>query len=305
MNDRASLTAEKSFLEARLAELPAVARLTRHSAESRLHRVEHEIARLPVSLSAAARARVTLTFKGRPVLGSEGIFADFGMKAVNAFSEAVAAVAASLSAPLAARGPIPNRDLNQLLITGTAIGSFGFELQELPAAQMATLPEATLVARALEQTQNLLLGTTAADDELLADTAAELDQRAIDKVRAFVAVLLDHQAICTLQNGDQVFRFAELGQVQASLQRLGSDNLHESVVDLDGAFEGVLPKRRAFEFRRADTGEVLVGKIGFAIERPETANHHLRQPVRIRLTQTVVGGGRPRYLLPALPDGWT
>lgn len=302
MNDRASLTAEKSFLEAHLAELPDAARLTRHSAESRLRKVEDEMARLPSA--AAARARVTLTFKGRPVLGSEGIFADFGMKAVNAFAEAVAAVAASLSAPLAAMGRIPNRDANQLLITGTAIGSFGFELQELPPTQLATLPEPTPVSRALEQTQNLLLGSTAADDELLADTATELDQRAIDKVRAFVAVLLDYQAICTLQNGDQVFRFAELGQVRASLQRLSQDNLRESVVDLDGAFDGVLPKRRAFEFRRADTGEVLVGRIGVAVERPETVNDHLRQPVRVQLTQTVVGGGRPRYLLSALPDGW-
>jgi hypothetical protein len=37
---------------------------------------------------------------------------------------------ASLAAPLAAMGRIPNRDQHQLLITSTALGSFGFELDE-------------------------------------------------------------------------------------------------------------------------------------------------------------------------------
>jgi hypothetical protein len=298
MNERASLTAERSFLEARLAELPGHARLTRQSAESRLRAIAQELARLPDT--QLVRASVRLTFRGRPVLGREGIFADFGTKAVSSFSEAVAAVAASLSAPLAAMGPIPNRDVNQLLITGTAVGSFGFELQEQPQ-QQPDLMEPSAVRRALEQTQNLLLGTTAADDELLADTAAELDQRAIDKVRAFVSVLLDNEALCTLQNGAQVFRFTELGQVRASLDRLSHDNLQESVVTLEGAFEGMLPKRRTFEFRRADTGDVLNGKIAPSIERPEAVNDHLLERVTVQLNQTKVGRGRPRYVLSALP----
>lgn len=298
MSDHTTLKAERSFLEARLAELPAHARLTRQSTESRLQAVSQALARIPDA--GAARATVRLTFRGRPVLGSQGIFADFGMKAVSSFAEAVAAVAASLSAPLAAMGPIPNRDANQLLITGTAVGSFGFELQELPQ-QQPDWTERTAVSRALEQTQNLLLGTTARDDELLADTAAELDQRAIDKVRSFIAVLLDNEATCTLQNGDQVFSFTELGQVQASLARLGSDNLQESVIILNGVFEGLLPRRRTFEFRRADTGDVLSGKLAASIERPELVNEHLGVPAVVQFAQTIVGRGRPRYLLQTLP----
>ncbi len=35
-------------------------------------------------------------------------------------------------------GPIPNRDQNQLLITNTAVGSFGFELEEYCAEQLAS-----------------------------------------------------------------------------------------------------------------------------------------------------------------------
>lgn len=300
MTERDSLIAEQNFLTARLGELPAAARLTRRSAEARLRDVAARLAQLP---ELPPRASARLTFRGRPVVGSEGIVADFGMKAVSAFSEAVAAVAASLSAPLAAMGPIPNRDANQLLITGTAVGSFGFELQELPL-QQADLLEPSAVARALTQTQNLLRGTTAPDDELLADTAAELDQRAIDKVRSFVAVLRDHEATCALQLGEQVFRFDELAQVQTSLDRLSHDNLQEDSIVVDGEFQGLLPRRKSFEFLRADTGDVLTGRLAAAIERPEAVNAHLYQRVTVQLTRTVVGRGRPRYVLAALPAAW-
>jgi hypothetical protein len=301
MSQRDSLIAEHRFLAERLAELPGGASLTRRSAEARLRQVDELLGQLP---AGAPRASVRLTFRGQPVLGSEGILADFGMKAVSAFSEAVAAVAASLSAPLAAMGPIPNRDANQLLITGTAVGSFGFELQELPLNQ-ADLVEPSAVGRALAHTQNLLLGTTASDDELLADTAAELDQRAIDKVRSFVAVLRDNDATCALQYGEHTFRFNELSEVQASFDRLGRDNLQEESIVLTGQFEGLLPRRRSFEFRRADNGEVLAGKLAAGIQRPELVNEHLNEQVTIQLVRTVVGRGPPRYVLSALPRDWT
>ena len=301
MTERDSLLAEQTFLAGRLADLPPAARLTRRSAEARLHQIVELLAKMPAN--TVPRATVKLTFRGRPVLGSEGIFADFGMKAINAFSDAVAAVAASLSAPLAAMGPIPNRDANQLLITGTAVGSFGFELQELPP-QLANLLEPTAVGRALAHTQSLLLGTTAPDDELLADTAAELDHRAIDKVRSFVSVLRDYEATCAIQFGDRVFRFTELAQVQASLDRLSHDNLQETRTSIEGNFEGLLPRRKTFEFRRADTGEVLSGRVAPAIEQPEIVNTHLNERVTIHVTQTVVGRGRPRYVLVALPEAW-
>ena len=301
MTQRDSLIAEQRFLAERVAALPVAATLTRRSAEARLQQVDGLLAQMP---AAVPRASVRLTFRGLPVLGSEGILADFGMKAVNAFSEAVAAVAASLSAPLAAMGPIPNRDANQLLITGTAVGSFGFELQEQLTNQ-ADLLEPSAVGRALAHTQNLLLGTTAPDDELLADTAAELDQRAIDKVRTFVAVLRDNEATCALQFGARSFRFNELAEVQTSLDRLSHDNLQEDQVVVSGQFEGMLPRRKSFEFRRADSGEVLTGKLAAAIQRPEIVNAHLYEPVSVQLIRTVVGRGRPRFVLATLPVAWT
>ena len=195
--DRQHLLAERTFLQRLLAKTPATARLTRMSDEARLRKVEAQLAALPADERTPARAR--LTFDGVPVIRSHGIFADFGMKAVSSFTEAVASVAASLSAPLAAMGPIPNRDQNQLLITSTAVGSFGFELEEYRAEQLA-LEEASPVATALERTQALLQSTLGNDDDL-ADIASETDPRALDKVRTFLKVLAEGQEYTYAQRG--------------------------------------------------------------------------------------------------------
>ncbi|HRX61387.1 MAG TPA: hypothetical protein P5260_09270 [Candidatus Competibacter sp.] len=299
--DALHLLGERSALQRMIADTPEEEVLDRGSLTARLEEVEYQIAQARIDEREPARAR--LTFKGRPVIDSHGIFADFSMKAVNSFTEAVTAVAASLTAPLAAMGPIPNREQNQLLITSTALGSFGFELEEYRLGQL-TLDDQSTVELALERTQNVLQGSTDPDDELLADSAAELDQRALDKVRAFINTLAENDATCTLQFRNRAFRFTDTGQVRRSLQRMSQDNLHEEEQILKGEFQGVLPKRRTFEFKLQETDEVIAGKIGPAIATADEFNAHLYRTVSVRLMVTRVGNGRPRYLLLETPD-WT
>ena len=298
--DRTRLLAEKQFLTARIDSIPVAAGLTRASLESRLKVVEGG---LQATANQVHRhpARARLTFGGRPVVRSHGVFADFGTKAAGRFVDAIAAVAASITAPLAAMGPIPGREQNQLLIVGTAIGSFGFELEEHQAEAVA-FPEPTSAEIALERTQKLLVGSIVADVEVLADAAAELDPRALDKVRDFVSLLADNEAFCGLRVGEHTFQFSDAGQVRRSLERLGSDNLKERQVVFDGEFLGVLPTRRTFEF--FSQGRVLVGKIGPGVEHPEVINAHLKRPVQLSLLETQVGNGRPRYVMMKQPVDW-
>lgn len=296
--DRQHLLAERTFLQRMLAKTPTDAWLARQSDEARLRKVEAQLAALPTDERTPARAR--LTFDGVPVIRSHGIFADFGMKAVSSFTEAVASVAASLSAPLAAMGPIPNRDQNQLLITSTAVGSFGFELEEYRAEQLA-LEEASPVATALERTQALLQSTLGNDDDL-ADIASETDPRALDKVRTFLKVLADNSAVCALQYGGSGVRFTDVGQVSRSLARLAADNLHESEDQLRGEFVGVLPNSRSFEFRLASDGQIIRGKVSPRVQNVDVINDHLHSAVQIEVTRTQVGNGRPRYLLTQMPQ---
>ena len=291
------LLAEKNFLNQDLAETPENAKLTRRSLEVRLRKVEKALEAIADGGSMPARAR--LTFNGLPVVGSHGIFADFGMKAVCSFSDAVTSVAASIRAPLASMGPIPNRDLNQFLITNTALGSFGFELEEYQHQQSMVAGDSSL-AIALERTRALLQSTLGNDEEL-ADRASETDPRALDKVRAFLRVLADNDAICTLQHGKHQVRFLDVGQVRSSLARLEADNLQEKHEQIAGSFEGALPNARTFEFKLSDSEHVIRGKIADAVQNIDQLNEHRHVKVEISVTITQVGNGRPRYVLTQLP----
>lgn len=291
--DYLHLLGEKTALERMIEETPIEDVLDRGSLVARLEEIEQRIAEARPNEREPARVR--LTFRGRPVIGSHGIFAAFGTKAVSSFAESVTAMAASLTRPLAARGIIPNRDQHQMIITSTALGSFGFELEE-----HVTLDETSAVAQALDRTQRLLQSTLGTDEEL-ADSASEVDSRALDKVRAFLGTLVENEAVCTMQVGDAQVRFSDVGQVRTSLERLSRENLREDEEVLTGELQGVLPSSRHFEFKLSETGQVIRGKIGPAILDADALNQDLHRAMRIRVMVTRVGSGRPRYVLLELP----
>jgi hypothetical protein len=292
------LLGEKSVLTRDLSETPDTAMLTRRSLEARLRKVNAAL--MTMTDTNAPPARAKLTFNGLPVVGRHGIFAEFGMKAVSSFTEAVSSVAASLRGPLSAMGPIPNRDQNQLLITNTALGSFGFELEEY-RPQLTTVIEESYLSVALEKTRALLQSTLSSDEEL-ADIASDTDPRAMEKVRAFLRVLADNDAVCALEYGQSLVRFQTVSQVQSSLARLEADNLHERQEELTGVFEGTLPNARTFEFKLAENGQILRGKVASNVEAIDQINEHRHVQVQISVTVTQVGNGRPRFVLTRLPQ---
>ena len=187
-NEALFLASEAKELEALLASIPAGNFIERMSLEARLVNVRKALDELPTRVSQ----KVKLTFRGTPVLGSHGIAADFGAKAAGAFSDAFAAIAAALSYGLREMGPIPDRDKNQLLITGIAIGSFGFEF-ELPAPQPSLFPEATKAQEAVETIQSLFRLTTVGSDDEVAEVIEKVHPRAVRKVHEFLELLVQHR----------------------------------------------------------------------------------------------------------------
>lgn len=290
---RRDLSSERAAVERLLADTPDDDVLERASLTARLAELDAEMSASPPDERAPARA--TLTFRGRPVVGTHGIFAEFGMKAVTAFTEAVAAMGASLTGPLAASGPLPNREQHQLLITRTALGSFGFELEEHRAGQL-TLDDGSPVGEALARTQALLRGSLGTDDDL-ADSAADVDRRALDKLRAFLQTLVDNDAVCTVASDEARVSFGDVAAVRTSLARLSQDNLREETQELRGELLGVLPKSRAFELEVRTTRQVIRGKVAPSIADPDALNRDLHRPVRVQVLVTTVAGGRPRYVL--------
>ena len=291
------LQAEQATLATLLAQLPASSVIERQGLEFRKRKVEEVLA----SQHAADRqpAKLRLTFRGKPIAGSYGIFADFGAAAVTAFTDAVAAIGASRNTSIGSRGRLPNRESYRLLITDTASGSFGFKLQEAPqdhAFDEARGLELFHKPSAVDLTMSLLEATVDTDEKLT-EAIADTHPRALDALRAFLKQMVDHEAVCAVEFKDHVFRFADVGQVRQSQTRLCQDNLFEEELNLSGRFRGALPARREFEFLSGESGEVMSGKIDTCIKDADAINEILDRPVRIRVHARRVGSGQARYIL--------
>jgi len=296
-----ALCSEIKELEALLAEIPEENVIDRMGLTARLESAQSLMAGTALD-RLAHKAR--LTFRGKPVYGSHGIAADFAAKAASAFTDAVAAAAAGFSETLQYMGPIPDKQKNQLLITGTAIGSFGFELEIPPQEDGELFTEESRTEAALTKLQDLLRLSAEGSDDEVAEIVEDIHPRAVKKVADFLDYVAQQDASCAVEFKERFFRFADPEQVQKSVTRLREDNIHEDDNTFPGEFQGVLPASRTFEFKVAtQPGTVLRGKIGPEIADPDHINREfLHHPVRASFHVIQVGQGRPRYMLMKLDD---
>jgi hypothetical protein len=295
-----ALSSEISELEALLAEIPAENLIERMGLDARLETARKRIAEVPENL-LAHKAR--LLFRGKPVFGSHGIAADFAAKAASAFTEAVAAVAAALSENLHHMGPIPDKQKNQLLITGTAVGSFGFEFELPPSRdkQQHLFPEQTAAEKALEKVQALLFQSVEGSDDEIAELIDEIHPRAVKKVAEFLNCISQQEAWCGLDFKEKTFIFQGIEQLRLSADRLREENIKEGEESFSGEFQGILPAIRNFEFKCLDQDAVIRGKVGPEIADADTLNReYLHKPVTVKFQMIQVGHGRPRYTLQKL-----
>ena len=285
-------------LDTLLSEIPPNNVIERMSLEARLKSAKTAIAGL---VEAELTYKARLTFRGKPVFGSHGITADFGVKVAGAFSEAISAIAAGLSGNLQDMGPIPDKQKNQLLITGIAIGSFGFEF-ELPKPETETLhPDQMHVEKAIKIFQNLLQCAAEGSDDDITELLDEIQPRAIKRTAEFLSCLAQHDAWCALDFRNRSFHFQNLEQLEVSSNRLQENNIHERSENYMGEFQGVLPVSRTFEFRIADQEIVIKGRISQDIEDPDVLNRtYLHKPVKVEMNITQVGKGKPRHTLSSL-----
>jgi hypothetical protein len=291
-----AIASEIRLLEEMLEELPEEEVIERMGLEHRLAEASKRIAAVqPESI----RPRAVVTFRGEPVIGSHGIFADFAAKAAGAFTDAVAAVAAGLAENLRYMGPIPNREQNRLIITGTAVGSFGFEFEVPKTGAEPLLPGRSNAEAALHKMQLLFRLTVEGNDDSLTELVEEIHPRAVRKAVDFLQLLWEKKAWCALSFQQHYFCFDGKEQVGEVIERLSEENIRETDKNYPGELQGVLPKSRTFEFKSGDS--ILVGKIGPKIEDPDVLNRdYLHKPSRITLHITQVGQGRPGYVLEKL-----
>ncbi len=295
------LLAEKQTVENLLAQTPPDDVLEWNSFAARLDVLNSQIAQV-ASLKIPARS--IITYRGRPVFGSHGVASAFGLQATRAYTKLVQNIAAQWhrNQPLGARGTVPDSQKFDLLIVGTALGSFGFEVEERIEEQLS-LEEQSVLARSLSKTHQLLQSTLGTDDELT-EAITDLDPRVLSALRAFLEVLQKNDAVCAIESDAGRFHFDSSAQVTQSARRLQGANIHREETELVGAFEGVLPTPRTFEFRQ-ENGSVVFGKIGPQVADIALINTKTGVPTRVKATSHRVGEGKPRYVVnetPRWPD---
>jgi len=290
----AVLRSEITELESILKEIPAHAVIERMTFERRLAVAREALDHLP---PVSHREKLKLVFRGKPVDGSHGIVANFGARAASAFSDAFSAVSAGLSEDLKYMGPIPKRNGGSLLITGTAIGSFGFEF-ELPSGSLGNdQEEPTPAEEAARNIQRLFRVAADGSDEEVAEVVDVIHPRAVRKVYAFLGFLVKNEAWCGLEFEGSYFRYKNVAQLRASADRLVEANIKQSEVMLFGQLKGVLPQSRSFEFQ-TDADDLIKGRVGPEIENAEELNlRWLNTHTAARFDVIQVGKARPRYTL--------
>lgn len=299
-NEHYALEAEVSELQGMLATLPPDEVITKMGLEARL---ESAIANLKaLGTAPSPNEKLLLTFRGQPVDGTRGIVADFGGKALDAFSSAVGTILASINGELAERGPVPKRNDNQLMITGTATGSFGFEL-EVPGKSIVLFDDEVGVGDVVQAIQNLLETTVTGTDDDLTEVVDMIHPRAVKKVSEFLGYLESNQASFGLSFKGRSFKFQNTAQLSSSALKLKDQNLHEDFPSFEGYFVGILPHSRMFEFKIKESEEIIKGKIGSKQIDPNTLSEDfLKVPVSAEFRAVRVGDGKPKYSLMKIED---
>nr|WP_313091590.1 hypothetical protein [Moraxella sp. CTOTU48268] len=264
------------------------------SLKSRLNSIENVLSSIdPVHLIKKA----VITFRGKPVHESHGITAEFSGKAIDSLNNMVASVVASLNNNLKHHGPIPDREQHQLMITGTAVGSFGFEF-ELPPPNFDLLAERNTSENAIVDIQMLLELAINGNDEEISDIVDTIHPRAVKKVTEFLELMKSYNALFALQFNNRQLRIHNDEQLTRLIERLSNDNIVEKEETYTGEFQGVLPNSRTFEFKTIGDGEVIRGKLEPTFESPEILNNeYLNRPITVKLNTITFGQAKPKYRL--------
>ena len=301
-HDYRFLLSERTTLNRILAQIPESDLLGRMSLNDRLQEVEAELEDYDGYSPYLVNA--ILTFRGPPVAGSHGIEADFGLNAAKGFVKSVGLVGAGFHGSLPQRGRPSRIDNYRLMITGTAVGSYGFQLES--ASQQPTLEGAVSpVEAAILLVKNILQASMGTDEEL-SDAIDGIDTRALKGMSDFLKTVADNTAVCSLALGSEVFSFHDVGQVRRSQRRLSKDYIREENVTVTGRFIGFFPHRPRAQFEImgvdsdfwvTETGRVVTARVEPSVTDATDINDILKQDMRIEARIRRVGSGRPTYAI--------
>lgn len=309
---------ERQFLQADLAQARQLLAegqaqqdfIAEHQYGQRVARLERELTTVTESVTQAM-AGVALFFGGRPVVGSQGIKAAFGTRAVGQFQKLVSQqYATAENGPLSSRGRVPRSEDTQLLVTDVVRGSFGFVLQADGQAS-----DDTSLKAAVDDVADTLSRMAAPDDVLFDEASAKVDNRQLGVLQEFFRLLDDEGATLRVVEGERDFEL-NAPAIQRARQRTEGLVIDERSETLEGEIIGWAEYSRRFELRlHADPRLVVTGLVsGDAMERtqselPSPLHLHVRALVKMREVRQRNRAPRKTYVLQGLttvpvPANW-
>jgi hypothetical protein len=276
--------------------MPVSEVLNRKSLQHRICQVESELQSLE-GRGTREPARAIVRFRGDPVVGTHGIFAKFGAMAMGQFTETVKALAAKIvGAIVRATGPIPGCGNNELLITGTAPGSFGFIIEEnLENIECVAQDDGSVLQKAMHKAVRILRSSTDSD-QVFVDEIDDIDDRIIDDFHDFLKTLSDNKAYCSLEVDGEHFTFKNEEQVSRSMNRFIKSNIIENEEEFEGKFSGSLLHARSFEFELSQE-HVIRGTIDNDNIDPDDIIANCHKRARITVKTRKVGEAKTTYKL--------
>ena len=210
------LLSERGTLARMLQRIPPEHVIDRLSLEGRLEQVEEQIAAFEAAPTYLVETQIA--FRGRPVVDG-GLKADFAVKAIGAFTDAVATVGACQARNLSPYGRLPNRSAFEMAVRNVDGSSFGFQIErEFPHGAPPEEPAA--LESAIEQFKAILEASAADTDEAAWEAMAKIDERARRSVRKFLETMEKADAYCAIAfKGDQ-FRFRDAAHVRDASIRM-------------------------------------------------------------------------------------
>lgn len=296
IQDVNQLRSERDYLKSLMDQMPASEVLNRKSLQHRISHVESELGRLE-ERGMREPAVAVIKFKGLPVVGTHGIYAKFGAIAVGQFIETVKALAAKLvGAVVRGTGPIPSCSNNEILITGTAPGSFGFIFEEnLENSECVAEEEGSILQKAMHKAFRILKSSMESD-QLFVDEIEDIDDRIIDDFHDFLKTLSDNKAYCSLEVNGERFSFKNDEQVSRSMNRFVKSNITEDELKVEGKFSGSMLHARSFEFELSPD-HIIRGKIENDNIDPDDILSNCHKRARITVRTRKVGDAKTSYKL--------
>ncbi len=180
-------------------------------------------------------------------------------------------------------------------------GSFGFVLEELSDVPLLG---PTPLAEAVEETGRLVDAAT--DDDKFGNVVEETDGRVLAALSGFLKIINERKATLRIRVGDLEIALDDPDQLEAAYERTATLR-EENDQPIRGTLKGVLPETRRFEFRRADTGAIITGRISKQYRDPERLKHEWMDKECTALMRVVTfhrpsGQDSSRYELQAMME---